>query len=65
MEKHIFTRADLSDIRVIVSIMCVPVEELLCQVVTGQILVPSTCCQVCTGAYDHVLLCQVLNVTAS
>jgi hypothetical protein len=30
MEKPIFTMANLSDIRVIIMIMCIPVEELLC-----------------------------------
>jgi hypothetical protein len=37
MEKPAFTRANLSDIRVIMTIMRVPVKELLCQAVTGQI----------------------------
>jgi hypothetical protein len=37
MEKPAFTRANLSDIRVIMTIMRVLVEELLCQVVTGRI----------------------------
>jgi hypothetical protein len=35
MEKPAFTRVNLSDVRVIMMIMCVLVEELLCQAVTG------------------------------
>jgi hypothetical protein len=35
MEKSSFTRVNLSDVRVIMMIMCVPVVELLCQAVTG------------------------------
>jgi hypothetical protein len=35
MEKLIFIRANLFDVRVIMMIMHVPVEELLCQVVMG------------------------------
>jgi hypothetical protein len=37
MEKPTFTRVSLSDVRVIMVIMCIPVEELLCQAATGQI----------------------------
>jgi hypothetical protein len=39
MEKPTFTRMNLSDVRVIMAIMRVLVEELLCKVVTGRILV--------------------------
>jgi hypothetical protein len=39
MEKPTFTGANLSNVRVIMVIMCVLVEELLCQAVTGWILV--------------------------
>jgi hypothetical protein len=35
MEKPTFTRMNLSDVRVIMAIMRVLVEELLCKVVTG------------------------------
>jgi hypothetical protein len=35
MEKPAFTRVNLSDVRVIMMIMCVLVEKLLCQAVTG------------------------------
>jgi hypothetical protein len=35
MEKHAFTRACLSDVRVIVMIMCVPLVEQLCQTMMG------------------------------
>jgi hypothetical protein len=37
MEKSAFTRIDLTDVRVIMVIMRVPVKELLCQAVTGWI----------------------------
>jgi hypothetical protein len=39
MEKSTFTRANLSDVRVIMEIMRVLVEEFLYQAVTGQNLV--------------------------
>jgi hypothetical protein len=39
MEKLAFTGANLSDVRVIITIMHVHMEELLCQAATGQILV--------------------------
>jgi hypothetical protein len=48
----------LSDVRIIMVIMHVTVVELLCQVSMRQILV-------LVGACGHVLLCQVLNATAS
>jgi hypothetical protein len=35
MEKPAFTKVNLSDVRVIMAIMCVPVVELLCQVSMG------------------------------
>jgi hypothetical protein len=34
MEKTAYTRINVSDVRVIMAIMCVPVGELLCEVVT-------------------------------
>jgi hypothetical protein len=37
MEKPSFTRANLPNVRLIMMIMCIPVEELLCQTVTGRI----------------------------
>jgi hypothetical protein len=37
MEKSTFTRANLSDVRIIIAIVCVPMVELLCQVVIGRI----------------------------
>jgi hypothetical protein len=37
MENLAFTRVNLFNVRVIMMIMCVPVEELLCQVVVQQI----------------------------
>jgi hypothetical protein len=39
MENPTFTWVSLSDVRVIMEIMRVLMEELLCQVVTGQALV--------------------------
>jgi hypothetical protein len=35
MEKPAFTRVNLSDVRVIMVIMRIPMEELLCQVMVG------------------------------
>jgi hypothetical protein len=57
MEKLVFTRACLSDVRVIMAIMHVPLVELLCQAIMGWIptfeyLLPGTC-----GACGHVLSC--------
>jgi hypothetical protein len=65
MEKLAFTRACLSDVRVVMVIMRVPLVELLCQAVMGQIptleyLPPDTC-----AAYGHALSCQVVNVVGS
>jgi hypothetical protein len=37
MEKPAFTRASLSGVRVIMTIMCVPVVVLLCQAATGHL----------------------------
>jgi hypothetical protein len=39
MEKHAFPKANLSDVRVIMAILCAAVEELLCQAAMGCILV--------------------------
>jgi hypothetical protein len=39
MEKLVFTKACLSDVRVIVVIMCVPLKERWCQTMTGWVLV--------------------------
>jgi hypothetical protein len=36
MDNPAFTEASFSDARVIMVIMCMPVEELLCQAVIGQ-----------------------------
>jgi hypothetical protein len=65
MEKPAFTRACLSDVKVIMVIMHVPLVELLCQAVVGQIpapgyLWPDTC-----GACGHVLSCHAINAAAS
>jgi hypothetical protein len=64
MEKPAFTRAGLSDVRVIMVIMCVPLVVSLCQVAMGQIpaleyLLPDVC-----RACGHVLSCQTINTAA-
>jgi hypothetical protein len=65
MEKLTFTRACLSNVRVIMAIMRVPLVELLCQVVMGWIsgleYVPLGAC----GACGHVLSCLEINAAAS
>jgi hypothetical protein len=65
MEKLAFTRACLSDDRIIMAIMCAPLVELLCQTVMGWIpaleyLLPGMC-----GACGLVLSCQAVNAVAS
>jgi hypothetical protein len=57
MEKPAFTRVNLSDIRVIMVIMHVLMEELLCQVVMGQI--PVLKCQL-SSACGHPWLHLVM-----
>jgi hypothetical protein len=37
MEKLAFTRACLSNVKVIIAMMCVPLVELLCEMTMGQI----------------------------
>jgi hypothetical protein len=65
MEKPAFTRTNLSDVRVIMVIMRVPVVELLCQAETGWISVLKYLLSGAHGACGHVLSCQTLNVAAS
>jgi hypothetical protein len=65
MEKPAFIRVSLSDVRVIMTIMRVPVVGLLCEAVTDRFQHSSTCCQVHVGACGHNLSYQTLNVTAS
>jgi hypothetical protein len=65
MEKLAFTRTCLSNMRVIMAIMRVPLVELLCQAVMGWIpaleyLPPGAC-----GACGHILSCQEINAAAS
>jgi hypothetical protein len=62
MEKPALSKMNLSGVRVIMTIMHVPVEELLCQAVTGR---SSAHHQMCLGSYGYVLSCQALNCTAS
>jgi hypothetical protein len=44
MEKPAFTRANFSDVRLTMVIICVLMEELLCQVVMGWIQYSSALC---------------------
>jgi hypothetical protein len=65
MENSAFTMVSLSDVRVIMSIMQVLMEELLCQAVMGWILVPK--CPLLGGRghlCGYVLSCLALNGTA-
>jgi hypothetical protein len=57
MEKLAFTRVNLSDIRLIMTIMHIPVEELLCQTMTGRI--PVLKCLL-SGVHGHLWLCPVI-----
>jgi hypothetical protein len=65
MEKPAFTRACLSDIKLILVIMHVPFIELLCQVVMGWILALKYLLSGMCGAYGHALSCQTVNVATS
>jgi hypothetical protein len=65
MENPAFTRACLFDVSVIMVIMCVPLVELLCQVVMGWILAVEYLLSGRCGAYDHVLSYQAVKVAAS
>jgi hypothetical protein len=65
MEKLTFTRVNLSNIRVIMVIMRVLVEELLCQAVMGRFQHLSACCQVRVHACGYVLSCLALNGATS
>jgi hypothetical protein len=57
MEEPVFTDASLSDVRVIIAIMTVTVEELLCQAVMRQILVLE---YLLFGARGRLWLCPVV-----
>jgi hypothetical protein len=57
MEKFAFTSTNLSNIKVIMMIMRVPVEELICQVVTGQILVLECLLSGARDACGYILSC--------
>jgi hypothetical protein len=54
MEKLAFTRASLSDVSVIIEIMCVPLVELLCQTVMEQIPALEYLLPGAPGPYGHV-----------
>jgi hypothetical protein len=56
MEKPAFTRMDLSDVRVIMVIMDVPVKEMLCQTVMGWIPVLKF---IMSGACGHLWPCPI------
>jgi hypothetical protein len=58
MEKATFTRASLSDVRVIMAIMCVLVEELLCQAVTMWFLVLECMLSL---AHGRLCLCPIIS----
>jgi hypothetical protein len=64
MEKLAFTRACLSDVSVIMTIMRVPLIELLCQVVMGWIPALEYLLLGAHGACGHVLSYQAVNVAA-
>jgi hypothetical protein len=55
MEKPAFSRAYLSDVTVIMAIMCISVVERLWLAVMGQVLNSSAYYQVCVSACGHVL----------
>jgi hypothetical protein len=57
MEKSAFIRASLSNVKVIMAIMRVLVEELLYQMVTGQIPVLK---YLLSGARERLWICPVL-----
>jgi hypothetical protein len=60
VEKPTFTEVSLSDLRVIMMIMCVFVEELLCQAVMGQILVLK---YLLSGMRGHLWPCPIVPGT--
>jgi hypothetical protein len=60
-----FYRVDLSDVRVIMVIMYIPVVGLLCKEATRRIPLLKYFCQVCVGACGYVLSCQTLNIVTS
>jgi hypothetical protein len=62
MKKLAFIRENLSNVRVIIVIMRVPVEELRCQAVIGWTLVLK---HLLSNACGHVLSCKALKVAAS
>jgi hypothetical protein len=65
MEKRTFTKACLSDVKVFMMIMHVPLIELMCQVVMGWIPALKYLRPDARGDYGHVLSCQVVNYVAS
>jgi hypothetical protein len=65
MEIPTFTRTSLSNVRVIMVILRVPVDELVYQVGTERIQYSSAYCQVHVGACNYILSCLALNDVAS
>jgi hypothetical protein len=57
MEKPTITRDNLSDLRVIIAIMHVLMEELLCQEVMGRIPILES---LFLGARGHLWLCPIM-----
>jgi hypothetical protein len=58
MEKATFTRVNLSDLRVMMAIMHVFMEELLCPTVMGWIPVLE---YLLLGACGHLWLCPIMS----
>jgi hypothetical protein len=65
MEKVTFTRARLSNVRVITAIMRVPFVELLCQMAMGWIPTPKYLLSGTHWCFGHVLSCEAVNVATS
>jgi hypothetical protein len=65
MGKTTFIRMNLSDVRMIMEIIHVLVEELLCQTMTEQIPVVESLLSGVHGACGYVMSYQALNATAS
>jgi hypothetical protein len=57
MEKPAFTRANLSNIKAIMAIMCFPMVELLCQTLMGWILVPK---YLLSGVHGRLWSCPIM-----
>jgi hypothetical protein len=65
MKKLVFTRACLSDVRVIMVIMRISLVKWLYQVAIGQIHALEYLSPGARGACGHALSCQAINTAAS